>query len=191
MKGVVAFLIVMFLLGGISAECSDGQIDINTASESELDEITYVGPATAQSIFSKRPFGEVDDLIHVSGIGEVKLNAIKEEGLACVADEPPEDEKTPEEEEVLQLEDQEKDKSRPYKYRNIDEFLVDNSPQDDMKTGEEFLVQLTPKTIKSDNSSESKTKGEYAIYGLIVFCFLLAFLFLIKKMRKRKTEFQK
>ncbi len=188
MKWALYFVLLVFLLGGVVAECSDGQIDINTASESELDEITYVGPATAQSITAKRPFEEVDDLIHVSGIGEIKLAAIKEEGLACVSGEPPEDEKPIEDEEIVQLEDQEKDNARFSKYRNIEEFLIEG----ENSSGEtnDFEGELPPQTIKSNENNESGVENKYAVYGLIVFCILLAFLFFVqRKNGRRKTEF--
>ena len=192
MKGVIYFILLVFLIGGIAADCSGNQVDINIASEAELDEITYVGPVTAQSIVAKRPFEEVDDLIHVNGIGEVKLAAIKEQGLACVSKEPPEDEKPIKEEEITRLEDQEEDLSRLNKYRNINEFIENTSSGNLLETEEiqdNSLIQLTPQTIKSDENSESDIKGRYAIYGLIAFCVLLAALFAVKKKYGRRNEF--
>jgi len=190
MKGILVLALLVFIIGGIVAECNDNQIDINTASEDKLDEITYVGPATAQSIVSKRPFEEVNDLIHVNGIGEIKLEAIKEEGLACVSKEPPEEEKPIEDVLVIQLEDQESDiENKFYNYRNIDEFLDDEPLEEVLETTEELLVELVPQTIKGDENSQSEIKGSYAIYGLILFCVLLAALFIVKKKNDRRNEF--
>jgi len=61
-----------------------GCININTASEEELQKITGVGPVIAQRIIDARPFSSVYDLIRVSGIGEITLQKIIEQGLACV-----------------------------------------------------------------------------------------------------------
>ncbi|MGR6874282.1 ComEA family DNA-binding protein [Pseudomonas sp. HK3] len=49
------------------------QIDINSASEEELSQLTQVGPKKAQEIIRHReangPFKTVDDLAQVKGIG--------------------------------------------------------------------------------------------------------------------------
>ncbi len=65
------------------------RVEINSASKEELELITGVGPATAQKIIEARPFCELDDLSRVSGIGEVTINNIKEQGIAYV--DPPEE----------------------------------------------------------------------------------------------------
>ncbi len=59
-------------------------VDINSASLSQLDTLAGIGPAIGQRIIDARPFGSVDDLIKVSGIGEKTLQKIKAQGLACV-----------------------------------------------------------------------------------------------------------
>ena len=68
------------MIGFASAGC----IDINSENLEELDEIVWVGPATAQKIIDARPFDCIDDLDSVSGIGEIKLADIKAGGVACV-----------------------------------------------------------------------------------------------------------
>ena len=60
------------------------QVDINSATLSQLDEITGIGPTYAQRIIDARPFSSVDDLIKVKGIGEKTLQKIKDQGLAYV-----------------------------------------------------------------------------------------------------------
>ena len=56
-------------------------IDINHASQSELERISGVGAKTAQRIIEYRnshgSFSRVEDLLHVKGIGASKLNQIR------------------------------------------------------------------------------------------------------------------
>jgi competence protein ComEA len=56
-------------------------ININTASETELEALPGVGPVTAAAIIDYRtqngPFSAVDDLIDVSGIGPSTLEQIR------------------------------------------------------------------------------------------------------------------
>jgi len=57
-------------------------LDLNQATESELDALPGVGPATAQAILAYRqehgPFLVVDDLLDVRGIGTAKLDAFRD-----------------------------------------------------------------------------------------------------------------
>jgi competence protein ComEA len=48
-------------------------VDINSASESELETLPGVGPEIARRIVAARPFKTVNDLLKVSGIGDIKL----------------------------------------------------------------------------------------------------------------------
>ncbi|GAE36661.1 MBL fold metallo-hydrolase [Halalkalibacter akibai] len=59
-------------------------VDINSASDSELQEITHIGPARAEELIQLRPFNSLDDMSRISGIAAGRLADIKEEGLACV-----------------------------------------------------------------------------------------------------------
>lgn len=56
-------------------------INVNTAGETELEELPGVGPVTAAAIIDYRsrigPFATVDDLIDVSGIGPSTLEQIR------------------------------------------------------------------------------------------------------------------
>ena len=58
------------------------RLDINTATKQQLMELPGIGEVIAQRIFDYRTtngaFKSVDDLLHVEGIGEKKLNAILE-----------------------------------------------------------------------------------------------------------------
>lgn len=179
-KAVIFALLLIVFLNLIYAECSNEQININTASATELDKITYVGPATAESIISARPFSSVDDLIRVSGIGEIKLEAIKTQGLACIENTDIE----PEEEEKIEEDETETQKEVEKNEIAEEEILVINPKKD--------AIKLSPQTIKSEENNSNLNKNNYAIYGLVIFCILLGGLFLAKKIKfkERKNEFE-
>ncbi len=53
-------------------------IDINSASQSELESIPGVGPVIAQRIIESRPYRSVNELRRVKGIGEKRLEEIRQ-----------------------------------------------------------------------------------------------------------------
>jgi competence protein ComEA len=59
-----------------------GPLDLNTAAQEALEELPGIGPATAAAIVAHRdrngPFGAVDDLAEVRGIGPAKLDALRD-----------------------------------------------------------------------------------------------------------------
>ena len=59
-----------------------GLVNINTATEEELDALPGVGPSTAQAIIKEREangsFDAPEDLMRVSGIGEKKFEKLKD-----------------------------------------------------------------------------------------------------------------
>ncbi|MEY4175042.1 MAG: ComE operon protein 1 [Actinomycetota bacterium] len=71
---------------GAGPEAPSGPLDLNSATEEQLDDLPGVGPATAAAIVAHRdsngPFGSVDDLGEVRGIGPAKLDALR--GLVTV-----------------------------------------------------------------------------------------------------------
>lgn len=52
-------------------------LDINQASLIELTTIRGIGPGLAERIIANRPFAEIDDLVRVPGINDIKLQALK------------------------------------------------------------------------------------------------------------------
>lgn len=177
MKKLILILLFLNLVG---ASC----IDINTASLEKLDEITYVGPATAQKIVDSRPFESIDELIKVSGVGETKLAAIKNEGKACVegASEEKEEGDKKEKEELVEPEEIEMGTE------NIPEKIINNEKIILGKT-------LDSKDIKKGKNTQiiedKKTNSPYLLVG---FCVLLGFLFFIKEIKEKrnyKNEFRK
>lgn len=62
-----------------------GAVDINTASQKELDALAGIGPVLAQRIIDGRPYYALEDLLQVKGIGPTTLQKIQEQGLAYVS----------------------------------------------------------------------------------------------------------
>jgi len=191
----ILFLIFLILfIPNILALCEDGQIDINSASKGELDKLYGIGPVKAQAIIDTRAFDSMDDLIKVYGIGEVTLQKIKEQGLACV-----DKENVQEDKENIEEEDS-SDAIEEQKETYVEPALVE-PPLDERKAEEVKetksekpieIIKLNAKNIKTEEGEENKEepdKNNYAIYGFIVFCFLLGFLFYLRKDMFRKNEF--
>ncbi|HEX5044920.1 MAG TPA: helix-hairpin-helix domain-containing protein [Candidatus Polarisedimenticolaceae bacterium] len=58
-----------------------GAVDLNAASEGELQEVPGIGPSLAKKIVDFRkengPFKSVDDLLKVRGVGEKSLEKLR------------------------------------------------------------------------------------------------------------------
>jgi competence protein ComEA len=69
--------------GSTASSQAPAKVNINTADEAALQTVTGIGPSTAKKIVADRtkngPFASVDDLTRVSGIGEKKLEAFRDQ----------------------------------------------------------------------------------------------------------------
>jgi competence protein ComEA len=58
-------------------------VDLNTATQSELESVKGIGPAKAQAIVAHRekngPFKSLDDLAKVKGFGEASVAKVKDQ----------------------------------------------------------------------------------------------------------------
>ena len=59
------------------AKSPQGLLDLNTATEKDLQSIKGIGPVLAAIIIAGRPYTTVDDLLKVKGIGQKKLEKIR------------------------------------------------------------------------------------------------------------------
>ena len=154
---VIEIFILIFVLGFVVAECTDSQIDINSASLEELDTLKGIGIVKAQAIIDARDFDTLNDLINVKGIGEKTLEKIKEQGLACIEEEIKKD---LEEEEVF--------------------YEVNFSHDEKVENVNLKPIILNTKNIKSENDKEFSTKN-LALCGVIFFCVIFGALFFLNK----------
>ena len=177
MKKGVIIILILFLIPIISSTCEDNQININTASLTDLTQIINIGEKRAETLISLRPFESINNLININGIGPTYLEEIKTQNLACV-----------EEEQETSSEDIEEQTPKKTPEQENTQETTNNLP----KTITSQTIKLnseSQKTIKTENNSEDSNKNKLTIYGLIAFCILLTFLFLIKK-KTYKNEFR-
>ena len=68
---------------GVPSTTATPLINLNSATSDQLDTLPGVGPSTAKAIISYRnrkgPFGKVEDLLNVPGIGPSKVAAIRDQ----------------------------------------------------------------------------------------------------------------
>ncbi|ANU24479.1 MBL fold metallo-hydrolase [Planococcus donghaensis] len=69
---------------GVPTEGQNRCVDINIASSAELQEISGIGETYAKAIINKRPFENIEQLVDIKGIGQGTLDAIQDQGLACI-----------------------------------------------------------------------------------------------------------
>ena len=57
---------------------AEGKININTASQSEIETLPGIGPSKAQGIIENRPYDSIEEIQKVPGIGEGTFKKIKD-----------------------------------------------------------------------------------------------------------------
>lgn len=189
MRKLLLVIVFILLLTNISAICNETQINVNSASTEELDSLAGIGPVYALRIIERRPFGSVDDLINVSGIGPATLEKIKQQGLACVNEEDVEPLQTENiENENNSTEEEPENTATDEEIEEKEDFIYENLSQGISEKTELVPIILNSKNIKSEDNKEN-LKRNLALGGIITFCIMFGALFLLKT-RKRKNEFQ-
>jgi len=183
MKRLLVFILIFLIsISIISGLCGEGQVDINSASKGELEDLYLIGPVKAERIFNSRPFDSIDELVEIYGIGEKTLEGIIKQGLACVNEET---EKIKEDEEKNEVENY----TNPHNDLHTEPKLTYDE-EIEKENIELNTIKLNAKSIKTENNKENPDKSNYAKYGFIAFCILLGFLFILKKQKNYKTEFE-
>ena len=63
---------------GTTSGTAGGKININTASQSEIETLPDIGPSKAQGIIENRPYDSIEDIQKVPGIGEGIFKKIRD-----------------------------------------------------------------------------------------------------------------
>ncbi|WP_166351882.1 hypothetical protein [Phytoactinopolyspora limicola] len=64
--------------------CAPGQVNVNTGDVGQLFRIIHVGYQRAFEIRRRRPFGSIDDLERIPGIGPARLADIRHQAVTCI-----------------------------------------------------------------------------------------------------------
>ncbi|MDQ7010675.1 MAG: helix-hairpin-helix domain-containing protein [Mariprofundaceae bacterium] len=81
-KSIFGIAFVALMMFAMPAQADD-KVNINTATVEQLQQVRGIGPKTAAAIVEYRKehgaFSDVDDLLKVKGIGEKKLEKIRDD----------------------------------------------------------------------------------------------------------------
>ncbi|OGD85502.1 hypothetical protein A2696_01110 [Candidatus Curtissbacteria bacterium RIFCSPHIGHO2_01_FULL_41_13] len=64
--------------GSVAGEVAASLININTATEAQLDSLPSIGPVTAQKIIASRPYSAKEDLLSKKAVGSATYDKIKD-----------------------------------------------------------------------------------------------------------------
>ncbi len=126
------------------------EVDINKAEAEDLERLDGIGPVYAQRIIENRPFCDLYELLEVSGIGEVTIENIKNQGLATV------NECEKEEKEKEKEDDDDKDEEKTLKIEELEEKI--SALRDDY-----YRVRGSLRTAEDKLEEETKRHDEELI----------------------------
>ncbi len=71
----------LYLYKNIRAELQPGEgdliVNVNNATQAELETIPGIGPALSRQIIAGRPYARIEDLERVRGIGRFTVNSVR------------------------------------------------------------------------------------------------------------------
>jgi competence protein ComEA len=73
---------VNFISDASSSEGISGLININSATEGQLDSLPKVGPVTAKKIIAGRPYGNIEELVSKKVLGQKTFDGLKDKIVA-------------------------------------------------------------------------------------------------------------
>jgi competence protein ComEA len=85
LKKILAFVVMLYAAVAMAAS-----VDVNKATDAQLDAVKGIGPATSKAIVAERKKGDFKDwadfISRVKGIGDKKAEALSKEGLTVNGD---------------------------------------------------------------------------------------------------------
>lgn len=199
MRLFVFFISAIFLISFCFAQCNSGQVDINSASLSELMKIKWMGGTgtVAQRVIELRPFNSLDDLSKVKGLGGSgsRISDIKSQGLACIGSGDSIKTTTSSTEETTEkssgVGEQE---TEVYSTAKVTAHIIEEPISEQQTTLEmrqtENIINLNSdsKSIKEKVVYESRSEQirKYSIYAFVIFLLIVAIFLLLEKHERTK-----
>jgi len=195
MRLIVFFISAIFLFSFCFAQCNSGQVDINSASLSDLDKLTGIGPVYAQGIIDGRPYVSIDELDKVKGIGPKTLEKIKSQDLACIGSGTSVKTTTSSTEEIkeesLEVGEQE---NEVYSTPTVTAHVIEESISEQQTIPKIEQTENIINLNSDDNSIKEKVVYEsrseqirkYSIYAFIIFLLIISIFLLFEKHERAK-----